>query len=90
MRLYESLSWQYCTLITLSRWKDATISYGHAKINYNTEINIAWSNALRKVLNADESVYAPMQIQDPAKEAMSEVIEEIFKRTDAYNQAEWQ
>ena len=62
------------------------ISYGHAKINYNTEINIAWSDALRKVLNADESVYAPMQIQDPAKEAMSEVIEAIFKRTGAYNQ----
>lgn len=63
------------------------ISYGHAKINYNTEINIAWSDALRRVLNADESVYAPMQIQNPAKEAMSEVIEVIFKRTGAYNQA---
>lgn len=63
------------------------ISYGHAKINYNTEINIAWSQALREVLNADKNVYAPMEIQQPAKEAMSEVIEEIFKRTDAYNQA---
>src|SRR5690625_79262 len=65
------------------------ISYGHAKINHNTEINIAWSQALRTVLTANENVYAPMEIQQPAKEAMSEVIEEIFKRTGAYGQGKY-
>src|SRR5699024_10513582 len=45
------------------------ISYGHAKINYNTELNIAWSNALRKVLNDDPELYSPMDIIKPSKEA---------------------
>lgn len=63
------------------------ISYGHAKINYNTELNIAWSNALRKVLNDDPELYAPMDIIKPSKEAMSEVIKDIFKRTGAYQQS---
>lgn len=63
------------------------ISYGHAKINYNTELNIAWSNALRKVLNNDSQLYAPMDIIKPSKEAMSEVIKDIFKRTGAYQQS---
>ncbi|MBY8909173.1 ketose-bisphosphate aldolase [Salinicoccus roseus] len=60
------------------------ISYGHAKINYNTELNIAWSNALRKVLNENPELYAPMEIIKPSKEAMAEVIKNIFKRTGAY------
>lgn len=63
------------------------ISYGHAKINYNTELNIAWSNALRKVLNSDPELYAPMDIIKPSKEAMSDVIKDIFKRTGAYQQS---
>lgn len=63
------------------------ISYGHAKINYNTELNIAWSNALRKVLNDDPELYSPMDIIKPSKEAMSEVIKDIFKRTGAYQQS---
>ncbi|MDN8849013.1 class II fructose-bisphosphate aldolase, partial [Staphylococcus aureus] len=30
------------------------IHLGHAKINFNTEINIAWSNQLRQTLNQDK------------------------------------
>ncbi|GAB3056618.1 6-phospho-5-dehydro-2-deoxy-D-gluconate aldolase [Salinicoccus sesuvii] len=63
------------------------ISYGHAKINYNTELNIAWSDALRNVLNDNPELYAPLEILQPSKEAMSVTIEKILKRTGAYQQS---
>lgn len=63
------------------------IKLGHAKINYNTEVNIAWSNALRETLNQDKSLYSPMDILDPSKKAMSEAIENIFKRTGAFEKS---
>lgn len=63
------------------------IQLGHAKINYNTELNIAWSDSLRKVLNQQPDLYAPMQILKPGKEALNQKVEEILKRTGAYNQA---
>ncbi|KHE71835.1 ketose-bisphosphate aldolase, partial [Halobacillus sp. BBL2006] len=59
------------------------ISYGHAKINYNTELNIAWSDALRKVLTENEDLYAPMEILKPSKQALDEVIEKVIMRTGA-------
>lgn len=63
------------------------ISYGHAKINYNTELNIAWSDALRNVLNGNQDLYAPMEILKPSKEALNAVIEEVIKRTGAFQKA---
>ncbi len=63
------------------------ISYGHAKINYNTELNIGWSNALRKVLTDNQELYAPMEILKPSKEALNGTIEEVIKRTGAYRKA---
>ncbi|PPA69186.1 ketose-bisphosphate aldolase [Jeotgalibacillus proteolyticus] len=63
------------------------ISYGHAKINYNTELNIAWSDALRKVLNSNQELYAPMEILEPSKQALNNVIEGIIKRTGAFQKA---
>lgn len=62
------------------------IKLGHAKINYNTEVNIAWSNALREVLNNNPRLYSPMDILNPGKEAMSKVIKDIFKRTGSFKQ----
>lgn len=64
------------------------ISFGHAKINYNTELNIAWSDALRKVLNKNTQLYAPMEILEPSKKAIADVITSIFKRTHAYGRFE--
>ncbi|UOQ95791.1 class II fructose-1,6-bisphosphate aldolase [Halobacillus shinanisalinarum] len=49
------------------------IKLGHAKINVNTECIQAWTNAVRKVLKADEQVYEPRIIHTPAKEAMKEM-----------------
>lgn len=62
------------------------IKLGHAKINYNTEVNIAWSNALREVLNNNPKLYSPMDILNPSKDAMADVIKDIFKRTGAFEQ----
>ncbi|MFD2706193.1 class II fructose-bisphosphate aldolase [Salibacterium lacus] len=64
-----------------------TISYGHAKINYNTELNIAWSNALRHKLMEERELYNPMEILKPSKEALNQTIEKVLKRTGAYQQA---
>ena len=63
------------------------IELGHAKINYNTEVNIAWSNALREVLNENPLLYSPMDILGPSKKAMAEVMKKIFKRTKSFNQS---
>ncbi|MBB6448774.1 6-phospho-5-dehydro-2-deoxy-D-gluconate aldolase [Geomicrobium halophilum] len=64
-----------------------TISYGHAKINYNTELNISWSKALRNKLTEDTELYNPMEILKPSKEALNSTIEEIIQRTGAWKQA---
>lgn len=62
------------------------IKLGHAKINYNTEVNIAWSNALRETLNKDSKLYSPMDILNPSKKAMAKTIKNIFIRTEAFEQ----
>lgn len=49
------------------------IHFGHAKVNVNTECIQAWTNAVRRVLNADAQVYEPRIIHTPAKEAMKEM-----------------
>ncbi|WP_240733103.1 ketose-bisphosphate aldolase [Jeotgalibacillus sp. S-D1] len=63
------------------------ISYGHAKVNYNTELNIGWSDALRTVLTENQELYAPMEILKPGKQALNAVIEEVIIRTGAYEKA---
>nr|WP_026699814.1 ketose-bisphosphate aldolase [Salibacterium aidingense] len=66
---------------------EKTISYGHAKINYNTELNIAWSNALRKNLMENPELHNPMEVLQPSKDALNQTIEKVIKRTGAYQQA---
>ncbi|MBN8235651.1 ketose-bisphosphate aldolase [Halobacillus kuroshimensis] len=62
------------------------ISYGHAKINYNTELNIAWSQATRRILEGNADLYAPMEILKPGKEALKETVATVLRRTGAYHQ----
>lgn len=62
-----------------------TIHLGHAKINFNTEINIAWSNQLRQTLNQDKSLFNPQQILNPSKEAMVETIQSIIYKCTSHN-----
>ncbi|MDW8563546.1 class II fructose-bisphosphate aldolase [Staphylococcus shinii] len=61
------------------------IHLGHAKINFNTEINIAWSNQLRQTLNQDKSLFNPQQILKPSKIVMVETIKSIIYKCTSHN-----
>lgn len=50
------------------------ISCGIAKLNINTELQIAWSNAVRKFLMENEQVYDPRKIIKAGEMAMKEAI----------------
>ncbi len=50
------------------------ISRGTAKINVNTENQIAWTNMVRQVLASDSEVYDPRHIIGPGKEAIKETV----------------
>ena len=52
------------------------ISCGIAKININTELQIAWSKAVRSFLNQNEKVYDPRKIIKGGEVAMKEMIKE--------------
>lgn len=50
------------------------ISCGITKINVNTELQISWSNAVRKFLENDKEVYDPRKIIKAGEQAMKESI----------------
>lgn len=50
------------------------ISCGTAKINVNTENQIAWIKMVRQVLANDEKVYDPRKVIGPGKEAIVETV----------------
>lgn len=64
------------------------IEFGHCKINYNTELNIAWAEATRNLLIEDKQVFAPMDIMRPGEQAIEKVVENILERTGAADMAE--
>ena len=50
------------------------IKAGINKININTELQIVWSNAVRRYLNDDETVYDPRKIISSGEEEMKKTI----------------
>lgn len=50
------------------------IELGHAKINYNTELNLAWAKDIRILLNDQPNVYDPKIILLTEKKALKRVI----------------
>ena len=52
------------------------IECGICKININTDLQIAWSNAVRKFISIDEKEYDPRRIIGSGKEAVREKIKE--------------
>lgn len=52
------------------------INCGISKININTELQIAWSNAVREFLDNDKKVYDPRKFIKSGETAMKKVIEE--------------
>ena len=53
-----------------------SISCGITKININTELQFAWSNAVRIFLNENDKVYDPRKIIKGGEIAMKEMIKE--------------
>ena len=58
------------------------IECGTSKINVNTELQIAWTNAVREKLNEDKEVYDPRKVIGAGEQAIKEKIDEkinLFK-----------
>ncbi|KZE38443.1 fructose-bisphosphate aldolase [Bhargavaea cecembensis] len=51
------------------------ISLGTAKINVNTENQIASTNVIREILNNDKEVYDPRKYLGPARDAIKETVQ---------------
>lgn len=64
------------------------ISLGHAKINFNTEINIAWSNQLRKTLTEDKNLFSPQEIIRPSIEEIQKTSEKIINLCGSNNKSD--
>lgn len=55
------------------------IDYGHAKINFNTELNLNRANALRQLFNEEPKMYDPKIISEVENKALKDVITEKLK-----------
>lgn len=64
------------------------ISLGHAKINFNTEINIAWSNQLRKTLTEDKNLFSPQEIIRPSIAEIQKTSEKIINLCGSNNKSD--
>lgn len=63
------------------------IQAGVGKINVNTENQVACTNAIREVLNANADVIDPRKYMTPARDAMVQVIREKMRLFGSSNQA---
>lgn len=54
------------------------IELGHAKINFNTELIIAWSNAVKETIKKNPSYYEPRLIMEPAIQILKDKMREII------------
>ncbi|MEJ7240396.1 class IIb fructose-bisphosphate aldolase FdaB, partial [Staphylococcus epidermidis] len=61
------------------------IPYGTAKINVNTENQIASAKAVRDVLNNDSEVYDPRKYLGPAREAIKATVKGKIKEFGTSN-----
>lgn len=63
------------------------ISCGICKININTDLQIAWTKAVRKKLDLDKDVYDPRKIIKAGEEALKECVRNkiiLFKSNNRY------
>jgi 6-phospho-5-dehydro-2-deoxy-D-gluconate aldolase len=63
------------------------IKLGHAKINFNTEVKIAWADQLRQTLEYDKQLYDPQKIIGPSKDAIEEAVKSLIIKCNASKQA---
>ncbi|MFS0724733.1 class II fructose-1,6-bisphosphate aldolase [Paenibacillus sp. 1P07SE] len=64
-----------------------SIEAGVGKINVNTENQVACTNAIRKVLSSNDTVYDPRKYLTPARDAMVAVVREKIRLFGSNNQA---
>lgn len=64
------------------------IRRGHAKINVNTELQQAFTKAVRENLDNDAKVYDPRKVIAPGKEAIIKVTKEIMERFGSLGKAD--
>ncbi|AXY25024.1 6-phospho-5-dehydro-2-deoxy-D-gluconate aldolase [Suicoccus acidiformans] len=55
------------------------ISYGHAKINFNTELNKAWSKAMQDIFVDNPNIYDPSIILPQTKSGIKAMIREKYR-----------
>lgn len=63
------------------------IELGHAKINVNTECQLAWTAAVREVIATNDKVYDPRKIIGPGKEAIIKSVREKIQEFGSNGQA---
>ncbi|CAH8718090.1 class II fructose-1,6-bisphosphate aldolase [Paenibacillus thiaminolyticus] len=63
------------------------IELGHAKVNYNTELVTAWTEAVRAVLEENPSLCEPRAIMMPAKEALVAIVKEKINKLGSAGKA---
>ncbi|WP_339226153.1 class II fructose-1,6-bisphosphate aldolase [Oceanobacillus sp. FSL K6-2867] len=63
------------------------ISFGSAKINVNTENQIATTNAVREVLESKPNLYDPRKYLGPAREAIKETVKGKMREFGSSNKA---
>jgi 6-phospho-5-dehydro-2-deoxy-D-gluconate aldolase len=56
------------------------INFGHAKINFNTEINLAWSSSIREFLTEHPKAFSPQEIINPSIDVIKETVTSIIKK----------
>ena len=71
----------------LNNYIQKAIPFGTAKINVNTENQIASAKAVRDVLNNDKEVYDPRKYLGPAREAIKETVKGKIKEFGTSNRA---
>lgn len=60
----------------LEKQLERAIGYGVRIINIDTELRLAFSNAMRQILEKDSLIYDPRQIFAPATDILQKVVEE--------------
>ncbi|MFC5711541.1 class II fructose-1,6-bisphosphate aldolase [Thalassorhabdus alkalitolerans] len=63
------------------------IGYGHAKINVNTESQIASAKAVREVLDEKPELYDPRKYMGPARDAIKETVKGKMREFGSSNKA---
>lgn len=66
---------------------EKSIKCGICKININTELQIAWTKAVREKLDSDKEVYDPRKVIKSGEEALKECVRNkilLFKSNDRY------